>query len=318
MKIDIKERPVINGLKQTIHIWGTDENNPVVLMLHGGPGVTNRHSVATNDMDLCDDFTVVAWDQRGTGGSYRGCKKETLTLDQLIEDGRAVVEYLVKKLHKEKIFLVGGSWGTELGTFLCYRHPEHIAGYIGYGQVVNGVENERISWEFCVDEAKKAGDTQSLEILYKVGPPKNGQYKTGAFKGLMAQRKILGKYGGHNVEKKGYWESTAMPILLSKEYTLADKWGVLQGYKFVLSNMWGNICEYDFKKDCNTFEMPYYIFQGRLDKNTPSDLIEEFFASITAPDKDLIWFEHSAHGPKGEEPEKFKRLLREKFLKIKA
>jgi esterase/lipase len=80
--------------------------------------------------------------------------------------------------------------------------------------------------------------------------------------------------------------------------------------------MWPTLTGYDFPTQCNTFKMPYYIFQGRLDNNTPSALVQNFYDSITAPDKDLVWFEHSAHGPLSEEPEKFKALLREKLLKI--
>ncbi|MEG1519508.1 MAG: alpha/beta hydrolase, partial [Clostridia bacterium] len=93
-----------------------------------------------------------------------------------------------------------------------------------------------------------------------------------------------------------------------------DKWGMIKGYKLCLSYMWPTIVNYDFKFDCNKFEMPYYIFQGRLDKNTPSDLIEDFYNVIDAPKKELVWFENSAHGPLSEEPEKFKALIREKFL----
>ena len=81
--IDLKERIILNGLKQTIHIWGTKMENPVVLFLHGGPGIPNRHGMAVAHMDLLDDFTIVAWDQRGTGGSYFGCDPETLTPNYL-------------------------------------------------------------------------------------------------------------------------------------------------------------------------------------------------------------------------------------------
>ncbi|MEG2116515.1 MAG: alpha/beta hydrolase [Clostridia bacterium] len=312
-QIDIKEKVVLNGLKQKIHILGTDPKNKVILMLHGGPGISNRHSVVTKQADLTDDFTIVAWDQRGTGGSYHGCKKETLTLDNLVLDAKALVEYLCEKLHKDKIYIIGGSWGTELGTFLCYRFPEHIGGYIGYGQVVNGVQNETISYDYCVKMATEANDSESLEILKRVGPPIGGQYNP-CFEGMMAHRKILAKYGGHDVKKTSYWEGTVKPILFSKEYSIADKWGMIKGYKLCLSYMWPTIVNYDFKFDCNKFEMPYYIFQGRLDKNTPSDLIEDFYKVIDAPKKELVWFENSAHGPLSEEPEKFKALIREKFL----
>lgn len=313
--IDIKEKVLLNGLKQKIHIIGTKKENPVLLVLHGGPGISNRHTVMTRESDLTDDFTVVAWDQRGTGGSYWGCKVETLSKDSLVEDARALVSYLCDKLNKKKVFILGGSWGTTLGTFLCYNYPEQIAGYIGFGQVVDGGMNEDISYAYTIECATKADDQESLEILRKVGPPIKGQYKP-CFDGMMAQRKILAKYGGHNVKKMSYWESTVKPMLLSKEYSFSDKLGLIKGYKYCLANMWPTICDYNLRVEYNQFKVPYYIFQGRLDKNTPSDLIEEYYAILQAPDKDLVWFENSAHGVIGEEPAKFKATLREKFLKI--
>lgn len=97
----------------------------------------------------------------------------------------------LQTLGKEKIFIVGGSWGTELGTFACARVPDKIAGYIGYGQVVNGVENENLSYAFAMRKAKEANDSESIAKLEQVGPPVNGQYKP-VFEGLMTQRRILG------------------------------------------------------------------------------------------------------------------------------
>lgn len=314
-KIDIKKKVKLNGFLQKIHIVGDDENKPVILFLHGGPGVCNRHTIFSKHLDLLDSFILVAWDQRGTGGSYKNVDKNTLRVSTLIEDAKCLVDYICKTLNKDKIFIVGGSWGTELGTFLANKHPEHIAGYIGYGQVVDGIENENISYEFCVTEAAKANDVEALDTLKRIGPPIKGQY-TPVFEGLMAQRKIMTKYGGHSVDKATYWEGTAKPILLSKEYTMGDKWGIIKGYKLCLSEMWPDMCDYNFRTEYNHFEMPYYIFQGRYDKNTPSDLVEEFFDSIEAPEKELIWFEKSAHGVMNEEPKLFKQLLREKFLKI--
>ena len=313
--IDRKERIIINGLKQTIHIWGTKIENPVILFLHGGPGIPNRHGMAVAHMDLIDDFTIVAWDQRGTGGSYFGCDPETLTLEQLISDCGKVMDYLCLKLHKKKIFLLGGSWGTELGTFVCQKYPDKVAGYIGYGQVVNGIENENVSYAFALEKAKEANCAEDIAALEKIGPPVDGQYKP-VFEGLMAQRRIMKKYGGHSTKGGSYFTGTVIPILKSPELSIGDKIGTAKGYKLCLSRMWPTIVHYDFIKDCSPFQMPYYIFQGRKDNNTPSSLVQAYYDSIVAPDKDLVWFENSAHGPLGEEPEKFKHLMREKFLKI--
>lgn len=313
--IDRKEQIVLGGLRQTIHIWGTKRENPVVLFLHGGPGVPNRHSMAKSQMDLVGDLTIVAWDQRGTGGSYFGCDPETLTLDQLISDCAELIDYLCRTLDKQKVFLLGASWGTELGTFVCQRHPEKIAGYIGYGQVVNGVENENLSYTFALEKAREAGNAKDIAELERVGPPVDGQYRP-VFAGLMTQRRIMKKYGGHSTKKGGYFTGTVIPILSSVELDWKSKIGTARGYKLCLSRMWPSIVHYDFVHDCGSFRMPYYIFQGRLDRNTPAALVQEFYDSIDAPDKDLVWFEHSAHGPLGEEPEKFKRLMREKIFAI--
>lgn len=313
--IDRKEQIVLGGLRQTIHIWGTKRENPVVLFLHGGPGVPNRHSMAKSQMDLVVDLTIVAWDQRGTGGSYFGCDPETLTLDQLISDCAELIDYLCRTLGKQKVFLLGASWGTELGTFVCQRHPEKIAGYIGYGQVVNGVENENLSYTFALEKAREAGNAKDIAELERVGPPMDGQYRP-VFAGLMTQRRIMKKYGGHSTKKGGYFTGTVIPILSSVELDWKSKIGIARGYKLCLSRMWPSIVHYDFVHDCGPFRMPYYIFQGRLDRNTPAALVQEFYDSIDAPDKDLVWFEHSAHGPLGEEPEKFRRLMREKIFAI--
>lgn len=313
--IDRKERIPLGGLTQAIHIWGTKKENPAVLFLHGGPGIPNRHGIAKNHMDLLDDFTIVAWDQRGTGGSYFGCDPATLTLDQLVSDCGELLDYLCRTLGKEKIFLLGGSWGTELGTFVCQKYPEKVAGYIGYGQVVNGIENENVSYAFALRKAKEANCTEDVAELERIGPPVDGQYKP-VFEGLMAQRRIMKKYGGHSTKGGSYFTGTVVPILTSPELSLRDKIGTAKGYKLCLSKMWPTIVHYDFIHDCGPFQMPYYIFQGRKDNNTPASLVQDYYDAIVAPDKDLVWFENSAHGPLGEEPEKFKRLMREKFLAI--
>ena len=133
----------------------------------------------------------------------------------------------------------------------------------------------------------------------------------------MAQRRLLKKYGGVSAKSNsGYFRSTVIPILKSPELSIGDKIGTAKGYKVCLSRMWPTIVRYDFLKECSSFSMPFYIFQGRRDNNTPAALIQDYYDAITAPDKDLVWFENSAHGPLGEEPEKFKKLMREKFLRI--
>lgn len=316
--IDEKRMVLLNGLPQKIHIRGRDENNPVLLFLHGGPGVCNRHTILIDHADLANTFTVVAWDQRGSGGSYFGAKKETLTVDQLVEDANALVNWLCERFHKDKIFIIGGSWGSELGTYLAHRHPEKIAAYVGFGQVVNGAKNEQISYDFAMAEALKAGDEKSVALLKKVGPPVNGVYK-GGFDGMMTQRRVMMKYGGYSqsAKKRSYFRSFVIPVLLSGEYSIRDLYGLVRGYKYVLTEMWDAVGATDFPKTCTEFAVPYFVFDGMLDQNTPASLVQAWFDSIRAPQKELIWFEHSGHNPMGDEPERFKQLLVDRLTAIK-
>lgn len=315
--IDIKTKINLNGVRQRIHVVTNDEKKPVLLFLHGGPGVCNRHSILTDHIDLLDTFTLATWDQRGTGGSYCGVKKETLTAAQLIKDAADLISWLCERFHKDKIFVIGGSWGSQLITMLVHDYPERIAATVGFGQVVDGELNEKISYEFALNAAREAGDLKSVEKLKQVGPPVMGEYR-GGFKGLMVQRRIMMKYGGYSKsqKKRSYLRAMVIPIIKSREYSLFDLYGYLKGYKTVLSAMWHEVGHIKFPETHTTFRVPFYIFNGRHDMNTPAELVQDWFDAIEAPRKELIWFEHSGHNPMSDEPEKFKRLLRERLMEI--
>jgi len=313
--IDRKTKVMLGDLAQKIHIKGSDADNPILLFLHGGPGVCNRHAVMTAHSDLAKDFIIVAWDQRGSGGSYKGAAVGTLTIDRLVEDARELVQWLCKEYDKEKVFIIGGSWGSELGTFLAFRYPEQIAAFVGFGQVVNSEKNEELCYNFSLEEAEKAGDSKAVEVLKSVGPPVGGLYK-GGFEGMMAQRRIMMKYGGYsqNAKRRSYFRSMVLPMLFSGEYSIEDMIGLVKGYKYVLTAMLEEVAKTDFPATHTEFLVPYYILNGRHDRNTPAELVEDYYNLIKAPDKDLIWLEQSAHNPMTDEPEKFKKLLREKLL----
>ena len=311
LKIPLGDHP------QKIHIRTNDERLPVLLFLHGGPGVVNRHSIMTDHIDLLDTFTIVAWDQRGSGGSYKGVEPETLTAKQLTDDAAQLVDWLCERFEKDKIFIIGGSWGSELGTMLAHRYPAKIAAYVGFGQVVNGTKNEEISFEFSLNAAKAANDTASVKLLESVGPPEKGIYK-GGLDGLMKQRKVMMKYGGYSPGKKkrGMYAAFVKPMLLSGQYTIPDIIGVIKGYRLSLEKMWGEVAGVDLPKECPSFEMPYFILNGRHDNNTPASLVDEYFETIEAEHKELVWFEKSGHNPMSDEPEAFKTTLRDRLTKV--
>ena len=310
-------RVKIGGIKHAVHIRTEDTNLPVLLFLHGGPGVPTRHSLQRRPA-LADHFTVVHYDQRGVGGSYWGARTRDMTIARLTDDAAELVDWLCGKFQKDKIFIMGGSWGTMLGTFLVYRYPEKIAAYLGYGQMANGVENERLGYEFALEQAQNAGDKESTDKLLAIGAPVNGVYK-GGVRSMLIQRSIMTKYGGmspsKDKKKRSLIESFVKPILRSKEYTFTDIIGLLLGYRMAAA-MYVEVTGTDLAAECPQFKVPYFIFDGRLDYTTPASLIEDYFEKIKAPRKELHWFENSGHSPSSDEPEKFLALTLEKFGEV--
>jgi len=313
--IDLKEVIDLGGAMQHIRIRGTDASLPILLFLHGGPGVSDRHWVLKYQSHLTDVCTMVCWDQRGSGKSYNSEQaKQKMTIDMMVNDATELVEYLCKKFDKDKLYIVGHSWGTMLGVLLAQRIPHRIAAYVGMGQVVDLDENERLSYKFVMDEAIRLNDTKAIKVLEKIGPPKNGSY--GSLDNLIKQRNYMTKYGGGSYkEKESIWASLIIPILKSPEYTLADLLRYARGSFYCLGQLWDEVvATIRFNETVLKLDVPVYLTEGRHDQNTPPSIALKWFDALEAPYKEWIWFEESAHSPIKEEPELWGKVIREKLF----
>ena len=306
------EKVSLGGVDQWIIMRGTDVGNPVLLFIHGGPGVPSAPKVLKyNCGDLESEFVVVTWDQRGAGKSYsKDIPPESMTVERFISDAHELVQYLKKKFNADKIYIVGHSWGSILGTYLVSRYPEDFYAYVGVGQFVNGFKNEAISYDFALREAEKVDNKKAIRELKEIGSPVNAMYKNG-MDDLMVQRKWLMKFGGANYTDRSYFNSYII-YFFSKEYTIFDSLNVMKGVKMSLNLMWEDVVKIDFMNEIDEVEVPVYFMIGRHDWNTPYELAEEYFEALKSPSKEFIWFERSAHSPCYEEPEKFNRLMVEK------
>lgn len=302
--LDCEEWVELNGDRQNIRIRSCDAKNPVILFLHGGPGVCDRHWVMRYQSELAKHYTMVLWDQRGSGKSYRKTiKAGTPQVEDYIQDARALAEYLCRKFGQEKIIIACHSWGTVIGAPLAQRYPELILAYIAQGQVVNGTENERISYEFCLEEAKKRGDKKALQKL-EGNAPVNGVYPSA--KALRAQRDCLTRYGGADYKHRGgLIPSLLLPLIRMEGYRLRDIPGYVQGALYLSDVMWPQVVARDYDVSIPALSMPVLMTTGRHDYNTPFQLARQWYNKLQCPWKEWIWFEDSAHSPIKEEPGKW-------------
>lgn len=107
----------IGGIDQWMTIRGDNRDNPALLFLHGGPGA--GHTMFNSLTRAWErHFTIVQWDQRGSGKTRRKngpLAARELTLMRLEEDALQVVDYVRSYLNQEKIVLVASSVGSAFG-----------------------------------------------------------------------------------------------------------------------------------------------------------------------------------------------------------
>lgn len=308
------EKIPLGGKQQWILIRGSDRNNPVILFLHGGPGTADMSLLRRYMGELEKHFVVVSWDQRGAGKSYAAMHpKASMTINQYLRDANELTQLLCLRFKQEKIFLVGHSWGSVLGMLSVRDHPGLYKAYIGIGQIADMLENERLSYEWTLEQAIKGNDQPAVKKLLDMGsPPYSGDWQ----KKFISQRRLLGKYGG-----EVYGSSTgAFPLVVGSlirctEYTWADKVNFFRGIFTTVHRVWPELMTINLKKMAPGLKVPVYFVLGRHDHEAPSLLAEQYFKSLEAPYKELIWFENSAHLPAIEENRKFTDLLVNNVLK---
>ena len=309
------EKVKIGGVDQWLLMRGTNTENPILLFLHGGPGFSEMGLFRHFNAELEKHFVIVNWDQWGAGKSYsKTLVSEPMTIEQFVSDGIEIVEFLKNKFKQDKIYLVGHSWGSLLGMLMISRYPESFYAYVGTGQVANMPEAEKISYQFTLNTAMKSNNQKAIKELEDIGCPVDGVYKSG-LSGTDIQREWLMKFGGI-VYGKSNPGDLIMKIMLTKEYSLLDRINFMKAMNMPSKN---KMVENEFLH-INLFEqipevkVPIYFFLGRHDNQISAAVAEKYFNSITAPKKELIWFDQSAHSPCFEEAEKFNTLMVEKVL----
>lgn len=314
-KIDACEIAESGSNRYHLRYRSNDEAAPVLLFVHGGPGSCDRPLVIRHLSQLADDFTVVCWDQRGAGKGYdfKLSPKEKMTLDSCVEDAHAVVTFLKKRFSQDKVCIVGHSWGSLLGVLLTQRYPEDIETYVGIGQYICGAENERLSYEYTLEEAIKRQDKRAVKALQRMGTPVGGNYAQD--RDLILQRNYLRKFGGAIYKAE---ESIAMYVLkvmlTTREYTPLDYVRYLKGNNYCRKLLYDEMIRVNFMESVKSLNVPVYITQGRHDYNTPSILALRWFDALDAPIKEWFWFEESAHSPDFEEPEQWVGTIRSLLL----
>jgi len=270
------------GIDQWISIRGEDRSNPVVLVLHGGPA-TSYMSFAAFFQIWEKHFTVVQWDRRGvskTFGRTGRARSGEMTLNRIAADGNEIAEFVRRRLHKDKLILLGHSMGSMIGILMAARRPDLFHAYVGTEQIIDMARNEEISYQVILDRARSAGNATTVKKLERIGAP---PYKKPMDWGV--------KQRAAEVADPAYGRIAGRirrMVLYSPSYSLKDILDLIGGSMFCMSKLYMQWMAFDARRLGTSFQTPIFIIEGENDVMTPSELASEWVSTIDAPQKAFV------------------------------
>lgn len=304
------EKIRLGGLDQYIITRGNDQSKPVMLFLHGGPGTPELPLLKKSGLTLEENFIMVYWEQRGSGKSFtKDIKKEDISLEKILSDTYELTTYLKKKYQRDKIYLMGHSWGSYVGILAADRHPEDYHAYIGVGQVCNQYESEKLSFDWIKSQAKERGEEKDFAEISSMTFPAKGSEGATWFAFLPAERAFVSKYGGGITREWKNMMPIAKKMLGAYEYTLVDKINYMRGAAMSGEILFPEVLRADLGESLDSLEVPVYVFQGLYDYQTVHSVAKTFMEELKAPRKEFFTFGNSAHSPFVEETEKFNSTM---------
>jgi pimeloyl-ACP methyl ester carboxylesterase len=322
--VDANNRPIagnisekifvnINGVEQGMFIKSNDVTHPVLLYLHGG--MPDYFLTAKYPTGLENYFTIVWWEQRGSGLSYHAdMAPESVTLQQLIADTQAITNYLRHRFGQDRIYLMGHSGGTFIGIQAAAQTPDLYHAYIGVAQMSYQLESEVRAYEYMLQQFKENGNTEMVQKLLKI--------KISLTNGISQEYLSVRDQAMHSLgigttrDMRSVVSGIFFPSLLFHEYTLREKFNLWRGKSLSgVSILFDTMITTDLSQEVTQINLPIYFFHGIYDYTCSYPLAKSYFEKIQAPIKGFYTFEHSAHSPIFEEPEKVQKIIIEDILK---
>ena len=303
------ERLTVGESQQWMLLRGRNVDSPVLLFLTGGLDGLDIATVRRLLGGLEDQFTVVTWDQRGSGKSLNaGFPRDTMTVRQLTSDALELVALLRARFHQRKIFLVGHSLGTVIAIRMAQERPEWFRAFVSVEQMVNPAAHDQEVWTTVVDAATASGASRVAKRLRHFGPPPyTGRDRILRYAALArAGARYLG-------EDLGFPHVHRPRSSRPSEVTVLDRVRSRLGLFRTFQIIYPRLQKLNLTTQAHRLDVPTYLVTGRAAGATPS-LVERYFAALEAPHKELVRFERTGMAPCFDDAERFTRWLAETML----
>jgi len=308
MTIDQLEAVQAGGTTQWIRVRGTDTSNPVLLLMQLGPGFPIINEVRRFErlLGLEDMFTVVYWDQPGTGLSLRdSANRNSLSVERMVGGTVSLLELLRDRFGAPP-FVTGFSFGATFAAYAAVQRPDLVAALVAVGMDIDVPAAEANAYDFALSAARQRGYRRAVRQLERIGAPPHLQSKS-----FSTRVRWVTNFGGVSTDLN---YNRALRELLSSlvrspDYSPWDIVRTVRGITTTQAALVPELATTDLVRTMPRLEVPIVLVQGRLDEVAPCEVAQRFHDSLSAPNKQLVWFERSAHTPHLEEPDKFRDVL---------
>jgi len=273
----------IGGIPQWIEIRGWDRTNPVILWLHGGPGAPVLPASYASFLPWEKTFTLVHWHQRGAGLTSAGRPLDgpPLTISGMVEDGIAVAEHVRRSLQKDKIIVIGHSWGSVLGTRMVQRRPDLFAAYVGTGQFNSLEDDGRDLFAAAMSRAKASGNATAVESLAGVA----------SLPVTDVHRMDIVRTWGKTEDISDNPLLVLIAPLISPGYPISKTLGLGKAFAGSRRALFDEERQVRVERDVPELATPAFLFQGKDDWQVSTPAAVRYFERLRAPRKDVVIFD---------------------------
>jgi pimeloyl-ACP methyl ester carboxylesterase len=309
MEVNTLQAIRLGGTTQWVRICSTNPANPVLLLMQLGPGLPIINDARSWEqlLALQDDFTVVYWDQRGTGLSLRGAPTpENLAPATMVSDTISLLE-LLRDRFGAKAFVAGFSFGATFAASAAVERPDLVAALVAVGMDIDVPAGEANAYDFALSTARQRGHRRAIRQLEAIGPPPHQDAKQ-----FNTRVRWLANFGGvtTNTNYNRALRALFVSLLRSPDYSLHDAIRTAHGIRTTQTALLPQLAATNLVHTMPRIDVPIVLVQGRHDAIAPGEATQRFYDAVDAPHKELLWFEQSAHTPHLEEPQRFRNVLK--------
>jgi pimeloyl-ACP methyl ester carboxylesterase len=181
-----------------------------------------------------------------------------------------------------------------------------VAALVATGIDIDMPFAETHAYTFVLRTARDRGNRRAVRQLEEIGPPPHVDVKR-----FSTRARWAANFGGVTAGAtfNGLLRAMLASLLRSPDYSATDIIRTLRGITASQAALLPELATTDLVRTVPRLDVPIVLAQGRLDQVAPGDATQRFYDSLTAPSKQLVWFEKSAHTPQYDEPAMFRQLL---------